>query len=169
MRFFYWKQKRRTVLPYTRIYMIPASFRFHGHNSLRYVYTNGKAVRSQPLTIKWIKNTHRSKPRISVVVSKKVIKSAIGRNRIRRRIYEYIRTHLDKLNDVYDIVVITTSPELKDMPYTELAGQMDILLKKAGVYKTPQKWYNLTDIAREAKRGFTLDEHFWNTDSPTNF
>jgi ribonuclease P protein component len=101
------------------------------------VYTNGKAVRSQPLTIKWVKNTHRSKPRISVVVSKKVIKSAIGRNRIRRRIYEYIRTHLDQFNDVYDIVVITTSPELKDIPYSELAGQMDTLLEKAGVYKTP--------------------------------
>jgi ribonuclease P protein component len=117
--------------------MIPSPFRFHGHNSLRYVYTNGKAVRSQPLTIKWVKNTHRSKPRISVVVSKKVIKSAIGRNRIRRRIYEYIRTHLYKFNDVYDIVVITTSPELKNIPYSELSGQMDTLLEKAGVYKTP--------------------------------
>ena len=117
--------------------MIPSPFRFHGHNSLRYVYTNGKAVRSQPLTIKWVKNTHRSKPRISVVVSKKVLKSAIGRNRIRRRIYEYMRTHLDQLNDVYDIVVITTSAELKDMPYADLAGQMDTLLDKAGVYKTP--------------------------------
>lgn len=115
--------------------MIPSPFRFHGHNSLRYVYTNGKAVRSQPLTIKWVKNTHRSKPRISVVVSKKVIKSAIGRNRIRRRIYEYMRTHLQHLNDVYDIVVITTSPELRDIPYTELSGQLDVLFDKAGVYK----------------------------------
>jgi len=116
--------------------MIPSPFRFHGHNSLRYVYTNGKAVRSQPLTIKWVKNTHRSKPRISVVVSKKVIKSAVGRNRIRRRIYEYMRTHLDKLNDVYDIVVITTSPELKDMPHDELSALIGGLLDKAGVYKS---------------------------------
>ena len=117
--------------------MIPSPFRFHGHNSLRYVYTNGKAVRSQPLTIKWVKNTHRTRPRVSVVVSKKVIKSAIGRNRIRRRIYEYMRTHLERLNDVYDIVVITTSPELKDIPYTELSDQLDSLLEKANVYKTP--------------------------------
>ena len=131
MRFFY-----STPFPYTYVYMIPSPFRFHGHNSLRYVYTNGKAVRSQPLTIKWVKNTHRPRPRVSVVVSKKVIKSAIGRNRIRRRIYEYMRTHMDQLNDIYDIVVITTSPELKDIPYSELAGQLDTLLDKAGVYKT---------------------------------
>lgn len=117
--------------------MIPSPFRFHGHNSLRYVYTNGKAVRSQPLTIKWVQNTHRSKPRFSVVVSKKVIKSAIGRNRIRRRIYEYLRTHFERFNDVYDIVVICTSPELKDIAYSDLATQLDTLLDKASVYKTP--------------------------------
>lgn len=119
------------------MYMIPSPFRFHGHNSLRYVYTNGKAVRSQPLTIKWVKNTHRSKPRISIVVSKKVLKSAIGRNRIRRRLYEYMRTNIDRLNDTYDIVVITTSADLRTMPYDELSGQMNALLEKAGVYKTP--------------------------------
>lgn len=43
---------------------------------------------------------------------------------------------MDQLNDVYDIVVITTSPELKDIPYSELSGQLDTLLDKAGVYKT---------------------------------
>lgn len=117
--------------------MIPSPFRFHGHNSLRYVYTNGKAVRSQPLTIKWVLNTHRTKPRISIVVSKKVLKSAIGRNRIRRRLYEYMRTHLDNLNGVYDIVVITTSPDLKDMLASDLTALMDGLLEKAGVFKTP--------------------------------
>jgi len=119
--------------------MIPSPFRFHGHNSLRYVYTNGKAVRSQPMTIKWVKNTHRTKPRFSVVVSKKVLKSAIGRNRIRRRIYEYLRTHIDQFNDNYDIVIITTSPDLKDIPYSELSELIGGLLEKAALYKLPQK------------------------------
>lgn len=68
-------------------------------------------------------------------MSKKVIKSAVGRNRIRRRIYEYMRIHLPQLNDVYDIVVITTSSELINTPYSELSGYMDDLLEKAGIYK----------------------------------
>jgi len=114
--------------------MIPASSRFHGHNSLRYVYTNGKAVRSQPLTIKWVKNTHRTKSRFSVVVSKKVIKGAIGRNRIRRRIYEYARLHTDKLNDTYDIVIIATSPELRTMEAGELTSLLDQLFQRAELY-----------------------------------
>lgn len=117
--------------------MIPSPFRFHGHNSLRYVYANGKAVRSQPVTIKWVTNTHRTRPRVSVVVSKKVLKSAVGRNRIRRRIYEYMRTHLPQLHDVYDIVIIVTSAELRTMPYSELEPLLDGLFEKAGLYKTP--------------------------------
>ena len=117
--------------------MIPSPFRFHGHNSLRYVYANGKAVRSHPMTIKWVKNTHRTRPRVSVVVSKKVMKSAVGRNRIRRRVYEYMRTHIPQLNDVYDIVVIVTSPELRHMPYPELESLLDGLFEKAELYKTP--------------------------------
>ncbi len=117
--------------------MIPASSRFHGHNSLRYVYTNGKAVRSQPLTIKWVKNTHRTKSRFSVVVSKKVIKGAIGRNRIRRRIYEYARLHTSQLNDTYDIVMIATSPELRTMEARDLTALLDQLFQRAELYKTP--------------------------------
>ena len=115
--------------------MIPSPFRFHGHNSLRYVYANGKAIRSQAITIKWVKNTHRSKSRVSVVVSKKVLKSAVGRNRIRRRLYEYMRLHLPHLNDVYDIVVIATSPDLRHMPFSELEELLDQLFAKADLYK----------------------------------
>lgn len=116
--------------------MIPTAFRFHGHNSLRFVYANGKAVRSQYITIKWVKNAHRSKPRLSIVVSKKVLKSAVGRNRIRRRLYEYMRPHLSSLPDVYDIVIIVTSSELRDMPAQELSTHLDGLLEKAQLTPT---------------------------------
>jgi len=116
--------------------MIPASARFHGHNSLRYVYANGKAVRSQPLTIKWVKNDRRKDSRVSAVVSKKVIKGAIGRNRIRRRLYEYVRLNLPRLNDTYDIVIIATSAELRTMPTPELKELLDQLFAKANLYKT---------------------------------
>lgn len=117
--------------------MIPASSRFHGHNSLRYVYANGKAVRSERVTIKWTKNTHRTKSRFSVVVSKKVIKGAIGRNRIRRRIYEYARLHTDTLRDTFDIVIIVTSSELRIMPAPELTTLLNQLFQRAELYKTP--------------------------------
>ena len=115
--------------------MISSLFRFHGHNSLRYVYSNGKAVRSQLFTIKYVTNSHRRHPRFSVVVSKKVIKSAVGRNRIRRRLYEYLRANMEKLTGVYDSVIICTSAELRTLPYKEISEQLDQLFTKADLYK----------------------------------
>ena len=115
--------------------MISSLYRFHGHNSLRYLYSNGKAVRTQLFTIKYVENTRRTRPRFSVVVSKKVLKSAVGRNRIRRRLYEYLRTHTDQLNGVYDIVVICTSAELRTLPYEEISSQLEQLFVKASLYK----------------------------------
>lgn len=115
--------------------MISSLYRFHGHNSLRYVYTNGKAVRSQLMTVKTTTNNRRKNSRFSVVVSKKVIKGAVGRNRIRRRLYEYVRTHLDKIEGIHDVVIICTSPELRTLPYADIESQLTQLFVKAGLYK----------------------------------
>lgn len=116
--------------------MISSLYRFHGHNSLRYVYSNGKAVRSRLATIKWVSNKHRRHSRIAVVVSKKVIKSAVSRNRIRRRIYEYIRPRIPDLSQTYDIVVIVTSSEFLTMAADELKAQLDELAGQTTLFKT---------------------------------
>ena len=115
--------------------MISIKYRFHGHNSLRYVYSNGKAVRSQNYTIKYVPNSHRKNPRFSVVISKKVIKSAVGRNRVRRRLYEYLRNNISRFNDIYDVVIICTSGEIRAQPYQEISSQLDNLFEKAQLYK----------------------------------
>lgn len=115
--------------------MISNEYRFHGHNSLRYVYGKGKAVRSQLFTIKYVPNSHRTRPRFSVVVSKKVIKSAVGRNRIRRRLYEYVRLNMDRMTAVHDVVIICTSAELRVLPFTHITEQLDTLFDKAHLYK----------------------------------
>lgn len=117
--------------------MIPFKSRFHGHNSLRYVYKNGLAVRSRLMTIKSITNPHRPESRIAVVVSKKVIKSAVSRNRIRRRIYEYLRVQQPSMKPSQDIVAIVSSSEVLTIPYTELTESIQQLLNQSELYKTP--------------------------------
>lgn len=113
--------------------MIPFKNRFHGHNSLRYVYKNGQAFRCRLLTIKIIKNPYRSESRMAVVISKKILKSAVGRNRIRRRVYEYARQKLNRLDQPFDIVFIISSSELLKMPYDDIVKQIDQLFDQAGV------------------------------------
>lgn len=117
--------------------MIPFSYRFHGHNSLRYVYKNGQAVRTHFATLKFTTNPHKKLPRIAVVISKKVLKSAVRRNRIRRRIYEYIRQQTPNFNETYDMVIIVSSSEFLTMSHDELTSQLGQLFGQANLYKTP--------------------------------
>lgn len=115
--------------------MLSARHRFHGHGSLRYVYKNGQAVRSRQLTIKYTRNKHRKHSRFAVVVSKKVHKSAVGRNRIRRRVYEIIRHELPKIPHAYDIAVIVTSSEILTLPAPELEQIVQQSMEQAHLYK----------------------------------
>lgn len=118
--------------------MIPFSYRFHGHNSLRYVYKNGQAFRNHFATLKITTNKQRKRSRIAVVVGKKVLKSAVGRNRIRRRIYEYIRQQIPRFADNFDIVLVVSSSEFVSMPGNDLIDQIEGLLTQSGLYKTPK-------------------------------
>ena len=113
--------------------MIPFNNRFHGHSSLRYVYKNGQAIRSHSIIIKVIVNQHRKQSRVAVVVSKKVLKGAVRRNLVRRRIYEYIRLKLPHINGVYDIVIIVSSGELLTASYGDISKQLDQLFHQVGI------------------------------------
>lgn len=113
--------------------MLAQKNRFHGHSSLKYVYRNGDASRSRLFVVKAIKNSRRKDPRCSVVVSKKVLKSAVGRNRIRRRLYHLLHDELARISEPYDIVVIVYSSEARTMPYAEIRTQLKGQLADVGV------------------------------------
>lgn len=115
--------------------MLSAKLRFHGHGSLRYLYKNADAYRSHYFTLKVVANPRRKSSRFSVVVSKKVHKSAVGRNRIRRRIYEMLRAEYSSFNGVYDVAVIVTSGETLAAEHDELSGTLRALFEQAGVYR----------------------------------
>ena len=116
--------------------MLAYKNRFHGHGSLRFVYKNGRAVRGRLLTIKTSINPRRTTPRVAVVISKKILKSAVGRNRVRRRIYEITRQLLPNISPAgADIVFIITSAEARDVAPQELTQRIGELLLEAGIYK----------------------------------
>jgi len=113
--------------------MLQQRYRFHGYGGLRYLYRHASAERSRLLTIKYVANRRRRMPRIAVVVSKKVHKSAVGRNRIRRRIYEILRQQVPHFTGVYDVALIITSSEVLTTPHDELALVVKNLLVRAGI------------------------------------
>ena len=118
--------------------MISFANRFHGHNSLLYVYKNGQVVRSRLLALRYVANSHRKDSRLAVVISKKTLKSAVRRNRIRRRTYEYMRLQIPQFNQVYDIVIIIQNSEALSLTPTELSTQLAQLISQAEL-KSPIK------------------------------
>ena len=113
--------------------MITRAHRFHGHGSLRYVYANGQVVRGPLSVLKYAPNSRRKEWRAAVVVSRKVHKSAVVRNRIRRRIYEIIRLSVPNDATPVDIVLIVHSEQTATMPAEELSKAITSQLAKAGI------------------------------------
>ena len=89
--------------------------------------SHGKSVRMDKFTVVFHPNS-RGGQRFAVVVSKKIFKSAVARNRIRRRVYETIRTNLP--TTAIDRVFIINSREVATMPQLELTDSIRALLTK---------------------------------------
>ena len=112
--------------------MFTKSHRFHGYGSLRGVYQRGQSVRGSLISLKFAQRGNTKPYRVAVVVSRKVSKSAVVRNRIRRRIYEQAR-HLDSsIAPGTDLVFTVYSDQVADMPADKLAGHISQLLQKTG-------------------------------------
>jgi len=115
--------------------MLAFKNRFHGHNSLKYVYAHGKTARSRLITLRYTTHPSRKEPRVAVVVSKKVIKGAVGRNRIRRRVYEIVRQELPTISRGQDLVLVVYSAEVLTVEHTELVQIVRQLFGDAGIYR----------------------------------
>ena len=113
--------------------MIDASHRFHGRGSLRFVYQQGKTARGTYSSLKYIANKRRATYRMAVVVSRKVHKSAVVRNRIRRRIYEIVRVHSSDITAPYDMIFTAHSEQLATLEPAELQEQILSQLRSAGI------------------------------------
>lgn len=117
--------------------MLATRFRFKGHGSLRYTHARGEVYRSQYFIVKTTKNPRRSEPRFAVVVSKKTLKSAVGRNRIRRRVYEELRHAIPFMREPRDVIVIVLSAEVRQMPIEKIRASLHQLLTEANIISRP--------------------------------
>lgn len=118
--------------------MLSQKNRFHGYGSLRYVYKNGNSARSRLITVKSVDNPFRENSRFAVVISKKIIKSAVGRNRVRRRVYEVIRSEMPKIHGVHDVVVMVFGAEVREIEHKLLVENIQELFKQSGLYENPK-------------------------------
>lgn len=110
--------------------MITSLHRFRGRKGLLYLHKVGTVVRVQGASLKYTANQKRGTYRAAVVVSKKVHKSAVVRNRIRRRVYEQIRLHMPESSAV-DMVVTIYDDGFATMSAENVRLALEQLLEKA--------------------------------------
>lgn len=113
--------------------MIRRKHRFHGHGSLRFVYQKGNTVRGQYGSIKYTLNPRRRYYRMAVVVSRKVNKSAVVRNRIRRRVFEIVRREESRIQGPYDMVFTVFSDQVATLPAEDLRQRIVAKMQEAGI------------------------------------
>lgn len=111
--------------------MIGRSNRFHGRASIRRLQQSGQSVRSGVFALRYAPNAAGKPYRLAVVVSRKISKSAVVRNRIRRRLYERVRILSNSLIGPHDLVVMVYDEQIATMPAEKLDAEVAKLFKKA--------------------------------------
>lgn len=119
--------------------MIDTAHRFQGHGSLRFVYQKGRTIRGPFCSLKYVVNNRRQTYRLAVVVSRKVHKSAVVRNRIRRRIYEIVRRAAPRITKPYDLVILVYSDQLAELPAGQLQQAVYEKLEKAEIIEAESR------------------------------
>lgn len=107
--------------------MLAKKYRFHSRGGVQYTYKHGKTIRTPKISLVHNKN-ERGYQRFAVAVSKKVARSAVGRNRIRRRVYEAIRLELPEFTAKRDNIFVVYSSDVATMDFTELQALVHSLL-----------------------------------------
>lgn len=110
--------------------MLAKRYRFHSRGGVKYTYKKGKTIRTPKISLVYTKN-ERNHQRFGVVVSKKVLKSAVGRNRIRRRVYEAIRLELPQYKIKNDCLFVIFSKDVLDLPFSELRSLIHSLMQQS--------------------------------------
>jgi ribonuclease P protein component len=109
--------------------MLRKENRFHGSRGVRLTY-RGKQVRGRLLSLRYSKRSEAGY-RVVVVVSRKVSKSAVVRNRIRRRVYELVRSQFQGAVEGYDFVLSVYDVSLATMTPPKLRSELQGVLSKA--------------------------------------
>lgn len=89
------------------------------------------------LILKKTKNNLKQS-RIGFVISKKVSKKAVVRNKIKRRIREIVRINLKRIKKGYDIIFFAKK-SIVEKDYQEIEKEVEYLFIKAGLIL---QWHN---------------------------
>lgn len=97
------------------------------------VWKKGKSSFDKILGVKALKNDLKI-PRFGILVSIKVSKRAVDRNKIKRRIREIVKKHFKELKSGFDIVIIALPSSLNE-DFVSFKKSIENNFKKLNLFK----------------------------------
>lgn len=111
--------------------MLQRTHRLRRQKDFARVFKHGHTVHMPAFTIKYHTNRH-SRTRVAVVISTKVAKRAVVRNRTRRRFYAQLQRMWPRIEPGMDIVILLRR-QATDLRGDRLADQLRSCFHKAGI------------------------------------
>lgn len=108
--------------------MLPKSNRLKKKKDIEKVFRGGKTAREGFIIFKFIENNLK-KSRFCFVVSQKISKKAVLRNKIRRWMSEIVRRKIKELNKEIDAIFVAL-PGIENKNFGEVKRTVESLLKK---------------------------------------
>lgn len=107
--------------------MLKKENRLRHTKDIENVWKNGKTIAGKLVFLKIIKNK-KNISRFGFIVSSKISKKAVIRNKIKRQLREIIRHNLDKIKTGIDVTIIAKQ-EIINKEYQEIKNDFENLLQ----------------------------------------
>lgn len=102
------------------------------------MYSHAKVIRTKEFQLRYKPKHNKDNYKTAVVVSKKVAKLAVVRNRIRRRIFEWIRLNTPE-DYSYDIMITIFDEGLSTAPSQQVNELLEKAFSKVNSAPTPRE------------------------------
>jgi YidC/Oxa1 family membrane protein insertase len=113
--------------------MLPKENRLKKEKEFEAVFKGGRTIRGKSVFLRYLING-TNKTRIGFIVSKKISKLSVERNKVKRRMRDIVRLRKDSLKEGLSIVVVSL-PSIKAMEYREMKEDLEKILSKEELIK----------------------------------
>ena len=112
--------------------MVSKEYRLSGNKNFEKVFQEGQIIQAETFGLAYLNRGDNEVTRFGFIVSTKVSKLAVQRNRVKRALSEAVRFLTHQLEKGYNVVFLAKGQSMK-VPTDELMREVGITLKKAGL------------------------------------
>lgn len=114
--------------------MLTAKNRLTGRRNFEKIKDEGNLYKGKAFGLVVLKTEKENPSRFAFIVSTKISKKAVERNRVKRKLKEAVRQLLGKINNGFDVLFLAKK-SLLDKTDKEIKEETEKLFKEAGITK----------------------------------